>query len=164
MIPFFFSNPSVAVDDRRRIIYVAYARGGRDAKWDIVVAASRDAGLTWRRTKIGDDCAIHMVPNIAVDAQSGTVHLAWYDSDGGGRFAHATCPAGAASCTAWGAINSVPFAALSTVRHGSKWIGEYESLVIDDKRRVLHAVWTQPVAEGGKIISRIFHAAAKLRR
>jgi hypothetical protein len=164
MIPFFFSNPSIAVDDRRKIIYVAYARGGRDAKWDIVVAATRDAGKTWTRTKLGDDCAIHMVPNVALDPTSGTLHVAWYDSDGGGRFAHATCAVGAASCTSAGAINGVPFAALSTERHGSKWIGEYESLIVDDQRRVLHAVWTQPVDEAGKRVSRIFHASAKLRR
>lgn len=164
VIPFFFSNPSIAVDDQRRVIYVAYARGGRDAKWDIVVAATRDGGKTWTRTKIGDDCAIHMVPNLALDPTTGTLHVAWYDSDGGGRFAHATCPPGAATCTQWGAINSVPFAALSTVRHGSKWIGEYETLLIDNERRVLHAVWTQPVDEDGKIVARIFHATAKLRR
>ena len=164
MIPFFFSNPSLAIDDRRKLLYVAYARGGRDAKWDIVVAASKDAGKTWSRTTIGDDCAIHMVPNLALDPTTGTLHVAWYDSDGGGRFAHATCPAGAATCTQWGAINTLPFAALSTVRHGARWIGEYESLLLDDKRRLLHAVWTQPVAEDGKIVARIFHAVAKLRR
>ena len=61
-----------------------------------------------------------------------------------------------------GAINDVPFAALSTERHGAKWIGEYESLIVDDKRRILHAVWTEPVDEGGKAIARIFHATAKL--
>ena len=58
---------------------------------------------------------------------------------------------------------STKFAALSTERHGSKWIGEYETLVVDDKRRVLHALWTQPVLENGRPIARIFHAAAKLR-
>jgi hypothetical protein len=164
VIPFFFSNPSIAVDTRRRWLYVAYARGGRDATWDIVVAASKDAGKTWTRTTIGDRCAIHMVPNLALDSITGTLHVAWYDSDGGGRFAHATCPVGAATCTAWGAINSVPFAALSTVRHGAKWVGEYESLVVDEKRGVLHAVWAQPVDDGGKVVARIFHAQAKLRR
>jgi hypothetical protein len=61
-----------------------------------------------------------------------------------------------------GAINSLPFAALSTERHASKWIGEYESLLVDDRRHVLHAVWTQPVDDGGTIVSRIFHATAKL--
>jgi hypothetical protein len=162
MIPFFFSNPAIAVDDARHWIYVAYARGGRDAVWDIVIAASKDGGKTWKRTAIGDGCAIHMVPNIAIDPRTGTLHLAYYDSEGTPRFAHATCTPGAAKCTVKGAINSVPFAALSTERHGSKWLGEYESLVIDAKRRVLHAVWTQPVDESGKAIARIFHAAAKL--
>lgn len=164
VLPFFFVNPSVALDDRRKWIYVAYARGGRDAVWDIVIAASKDAGKTWTRTAIGDGCAIHMVPNLAVDPTTGTLHVAWYDSEGAiGRFAHATCPPGAARCTRQGAINSEPFAALSTERHGAKWIGEYASLVVDDKRRVLHAVWAQPVADGDRVVARIFHGRAKLR-
>jgi hypothetical protein len=162
MIPFFFGNPSIAVDDARGWIYIAYVRGGRDAVWDIVVAASRDKGKTWKRTAISDGCAIHMVPNLALDTRTGTLHLAYYDSEGAPRFAHATCTPGAKKCTVKGAINSLPFAALSTERHASKWIGEYESLVIDDKRRLLHAVWAQPVEEGGKIVARIFHAQAKL--
>jgi hypothetical protein len=162
MLPFFFSNPSIAVDSARGWIYVAYVRGGRDAVWDLVIAASKDKGKTWKRTVISDGCAIHMVPNLAVDSRTGTLHLAYYDSEGAPRFAHATCTPGATKCTDKGAINSLPFAALSTERHASKWIGEYESLLVDDKRHVLHAVWTQPVDEGGKIVSRIFHAQAKL--
>jgi photosystem II stability/assembly factor-like uncharacterized protein len=161
VIPFFFSNPSIAVDDRRHWIYFAYARGGRDAKWDIVLAATKDNGKTWTHQTIGDGCAIHMVPNLAIDAATGTLHVAYYDS-APSRFAHTTCAPGLAKCTPQGAINSLPFAALSTVRHGSKWIGEYESLVVDDKRHVLHALWSQPVAEGDKIVSRVFHASAKL--
>jgi hypothetical protein len=163
-VPFFFSNPSVAVDGARRWIYVAYARGGGDGVWDVVIAASHDDGKTWSRTAIGDGCAIHMVPNTALDPATGTLHVAWYDSEGAapGRFAHATCNVGATACTRRGAINDVPFAALSTERHGAKWIGEYETLLVDAKRRVLHAVWSQPVAEDGHAVARIFHAAAKL--
>lgn len=163
-LPFFFSNPAIAVDDKRGWIYVAYTRGGHDGLWDIVVAASRD-GQTWTRTRIGDDpaCATHMVPNVALDPTTGTLHVAWYDSRGEhGRFAHATCPAGAATCTQTGAINDVPFGALTTVRHASTWIGEYEGLLVDDRRRVLHAVWTEPVTEGGAVVSRIFHATTRL--
>ena len=92
----------------------------------------------------------------------GNLHVAYYDSEGAPRFAHATCTPGAAKCTVKGAINSVPFAALSTERHGSKWIGEYESLLIDARHRILHAVWAQPVDEHGAIVARIFHARAKL--
>lgn len=164
-LPFFFSNPSIAVDDRRGWLYVVYTRGGRDAKWDLVVAASKDGGKTWKRTRIGDDppCAIHMVPNVALDPVTGRLHIAWYDSRGdNGRFAHADCTIGAATCTQRGRINDVPFAGLSTVRHGARWIGEYQSLVVDAKRRVLHAAWSQPVAEGDKVITRVFHAKAKL--
>jgi len=164
MIPFFFSNPSIAIDSRRGWLYVAYARGGRDAVWDVVLAATRDGGKTWLRKPLGDGCALHMVPNLAVDPSTGILHVAYYDSAGGGRYTHAACAVGLAKCTVGGAINDKPFGAVSTERHGSKWIGEYESLVVDDKRHVLHAVWTQPVAEaGGKVIARIFSATAKLR-
>jgi len=165
-LPFFFSNPSIAFDDRRGWLYVAYARGGRDAKWDLVIAASKDRGKKWKRTRIGDDpaCSIHMVPNLALDPTTGSLHVAWYDHRGERpRFAHAVCTPGATKCAHQGRIDDQPFAALSTVRHAAKWIGEYQKLVVDDKRRSLHAVWTQTVDEGGKVISRVFHAKAKLR-
>jgi len=162
-LPFFFANPSIALDDARKWIYLVYTRGTRDAKWDLVVAASKDQGKTWKRTRIGDDpaCAIHMVPNLALDPKTGLLHVAWYDSRGP-RYAHAVCTPGAATCKQVGRINDVPFAALSTVRHGAKWVGEYEALVVDNARRILHATWSQPVDENGKTVTRVFHARAKL--
>lgn len=169
MLPFFFSNPSIAIDHARKLIYIGYVRGGRDAKWDVVLAISRDGGSTWTRTKVaGDGCAIHMVPHLALDPRTGALHLAYYDSigdsvGGAGRFAHASCAPGGTKCTRHGAINSEPFAALSTVRHSPKWIGEYQSLVFDAKRRVLHAVWSQVIDEAGTKVSRIFHSSAKLK-
>ena len=165
-LPFFFSNPSIALDDRRGWLYIAYARGGRDAKWDLVIGASKDRGKTWKRIRLGDDppCSIHMVPNLALDPTTGSLHVAWYDHRGERpRFAHAVCTPGATKCAQQGRIDDQPFAALSTVRHAARWIGEYQSLVVDDKRRTLHAVWTQTVDEAGKVISRVFHAKAKLR-
>ena len=165
MLPFYFANPAIAVDSRRKWIYIAYVRGGRDAIWDIMLAASKDGGATWTRTRIGDDpaCAIHMVPNLALDPTTGTLHLAWYDSRGDKpRFAHASCTVGLAKCTQLGRINDVAFSTLTTVRNNATWVGDYETLLVDDKRRVLHAVWTQPVDDAGKIVSRVFHASAKL--
>ncbi len=166
-LPYFFANPSIAVDTRRRWLYIAYVRGGRDARWDLVLAASRNGGQTWSRTRIGDDpaCAIHMVPNLALDPTTGRLHLAWYDSRGpDARFAHAICGPGATRCTQLGRINDLPFAALSTTRDGARSIGDHQALFVDDKRRTLHAVWTQPIAAlGGTITSRIFHARATLR-
>ena len=38
------------------------------------------------------------------------------------------------------------------------------SLVVDDKRRVLHAIWAQPIDDNGKPTARIFHAQAKLNK
>jgi hypothetical protein len=153
------------VDTTRKLVYVVYVRGGRDAKWEVVLATSRDAGTTWSRQKLaGDGCAIHMVPSVAVDPANGTVHVAYYDSIGvPGRFVHASCGPGGIKCKRAGAINSVPFAALSMVQHSPRAIGEYASLVIDAKRRVLHAVWAQVVDEAGSKVSRVFHSSAKLK-
>ena len=164
-VPFWFANPSIVVDDKRGWLYAAYVRGGRDATWEVVVAAAKTKGKTWRwnRTRIGDDpaCAIHMVPNLALDPTTGTLHVAWYDSRGP-RYAHARCPPGAARCAQVGRVNNLAFATLSTGRYQASWIGDYESLVVDDVRRALHAVWTQPIDENGAIVSRIFHARARL--
>lgn len=164
MLPFYFATPSIATDSKRRWIYVAYVRGGRDAVWELVVLGSKDNGVNWKRVRIGDtpSCAIHMIPTLAIDPTTGAVHVAWYDSRGTGRFAHASCSSGLGKCTQLGAISDAPFAALSTARHTPAWIGERAVLAIDDKRRTLHAVWTQPIVDGDKTVSRIFHAAAKL--
>lgn len=54
----------------------------------------------------------------------------------------------------------MPFAGFSTVP--GKWIGDYATLLVDAKRRLLHAAWTQPVEEAGKIITHVFHAQSKL--
>jgi hypothetical protein len=158
LLPTFFAAPSIAVDERRRWLYVAYVRGGRDGIWDVVLAATHDNGKTWSRARISDGCAIHMVPALAVDPLTGTVHLAYFDTAGTpGRFAHAACTPGATSCAARGAIGD-PFP-LSTGRLDAAWIGDRESLVVDEPHRTLHALWSQPVAG----IARIFHASAKLK-
>ncbi|MGE0395361.1 MAG: sialidase family protein [Kofleriaceae bacterium] len=159
VLPVYFARPQIAVDTRRRMIYALYVRGGRDGVWDLVLLSSRDAGATWKRTRIGDDpaCAIHMVPQLALDPSRGTLHVAWYDNRGGGRFAHASCTptgAGGVRCTQLGAINATPFA-LTTERLTPASIAERATLIVDDKRRTLHAVWMQG--------ERVLHATAKLR-
>jgi hypothetical protein len=165
LLPTYLANPSLAVDARRKWLYVAYVRGGRDATWDLVIAATKDAGKTWTRRTIGDGCAIHAIPNLALDPTTGTLHLAYYDNAGAvGRFVHATCTIGATKCTAWGAINTQPFAALPLGPRSALRLGDRESLFVDAKHRVLHALWTQPVVENGAAVSRIFHAVAKLGR
>ena len=162
-LPTYFANPSIAVDTRRKWLYIVYVRGGRDAQWDIVIAATHDAGKTWVRRAIGNSCSIHLVPNIALDPVTGTLHLAYYDNVGVvGRFVHATCTIGATGCTPWGSINTQPFAALPLGRHTALFLGDRESLIIDPKLRLLHAMWTQPVAENDATVSRVFHAVAKL--
>src|SRR5204863_490175 len=76
-IPFFFVNPTIAVDDARGWIYVAYAAGTPDGQWDIQLAATHDDGKTWKRTRLDDDatCANHMVPNLALDPGDGTQNV-----------------------------------------------------------------------------------------
>ena len=156
-LPFYFANPQVALDDRRKWTYVAYTRGHREGRWDIALAATRDLGKTWVRARIGDDpaCAIHAVPNLAVDPVTGALHVTWYDSRGM-RYAHASCGAGLAGCRQHGRINDKPLATFSLLP--GKSIAEHDALVVDGARRTLHAVWMQPTAAG----IRVFHARAKL--
>ncbi|HEX5063161.1 MAG TPA: sialidase family protein, partial [Kofleriaceae bacterium] len=165
-LPYFFATPVLAVDTQRKWLYVAYARGSRDAAWDLVIAASKDSGATWKRSTLaGDGCALHMVPTLALDAATGTLHIAYYDSEGApGRFAHATCGPGVTKCKLLGAISSVTAPVLSLARSTTKSVGDYESLLVDNKRKILHAVWAQSVDEAGKPVTRIFHAAAKLKK
>ncbi len=159
MLPYFAASPGVAVDTKRGFIYAAYVRGGRDAVWDLVLLSSKDKGKTWKRSVIGDGCSIHMVPSLALDPTTGTLHVAWYEPRG---FVHATCKPGLASCAQQGTINDAPFAALSLERDAPRSVGESAALVIDTKRHILHAVWAQPVDEQGKVVARIFHAQATL--
>lgn len=164
LLPRQLASPAIAVDARRGWLYIAYVRGGRDARWDLMLAASRDGGATWRRTRIGDDpaCALHATPALAVDPASGTLHVAWLDTRGGGRFAHATCGAGATRCRERGRISDAPFAARSTGAGTPRSLGEHARLVIDPARRALHAVWTQPVATPAGPAARVFAARARL--
>jgi hypothetical protein len=53
-------------------------------------------------------------------------------------------------------------AAYELVRHSSKWLGGYEALLVDPKRRVLHSVWTHTVQEGEHAIARLRHATRPL--
>lgn len=161
MLPYFGASPSVAADTRRGYVYAAYVRGGRDAVWDVVLLASKDKGKTWKRSTIGDGCSIHLVPTLALDPTTGVLHVAWYEPRG---FVHAACKPGLAGCTALGAINDVPFAGLSLERDAPRSVGDSATLIVDDRRRALHAVWTQAVDEQGKVVARIFHAQAKLPR
>lgn len=163
-IPSWFAGPAIVVDDVRGWVYFAYARGGRDAAWDISLAATRDGGKTFVRASLGDGCALHMVPTLALDAATGMLHVGYYDTSGApGRFAHASCGPGLAKCAPRGAIESDAFAALSLVRHAANAVGDGASLTFDDRRRILHAVWAEPIADAqGRVASRIAHAAATL--
>ncbi len=157
LLPYYFATPAIALDDRRRILYFAYVRGGRDATWDIVIAATRDAGKTWKRAILGDHCAWHAVPTLAVDPATGVLHVAYYDSAGDGGFTHAICTIGAAKCAVLGALDDAP-APVSTVRHAANALGDRAVLAIDDRARVLHAVWTR----AGSAASRIVQVVVKL--
>ncbi|MCA9668038.1 MAG: exo-alpha-sialidase [Myxococcales bacterium] len=171
-VPFFFSNPQVVVARDGKTIHVVYPTGLGDGRWDIALTTSRDGGKTFPaklRVKVNDDasCANHRVPQAVVDRR-GRIHIAWYeDRDGKGNVAYARCRDGsrgrAVRCGKSERINDAPFAAYSLVRHSPRWIGEYFGLVLDEKRRRIHAVWTQPVLDRGVASARIFHAMAPLR-
>lgn len=163
-IPFYFVNPTIAVDDRSGWVYVAYAAGTPDGRWDIQLAATGDGGKAWKRTKVNDDatCASHMVPNLALDPTDGTLHLTFLENRGGrGHLAYATCKPAGGPCAA--AVRASPdMAAYELARHSSKWLGEYGALVVDPKRRLLHAVWTHTVQESPHAIARLRYATRPL--
>jgi hypothetical protein len=145
-LPTYFAAPAIAVDDDRHAVWIAYVRGGRDADWELVIAMTRDGGKTWTRSHIGDGCAVHAVPAIAVDAKTGALHVIYYDSDAiPGRIAHAVCSS-AGACTVLGAIPAPRFAAFGLGRGGARSLGEHTALVFD--RGKLNAYWTQPLVDG----------------
>lgn len=157
-IPYYFGTPRVEVDSTRKWIYIAYTRGGRDGNWDLALVAIKDLNKPWIRTRIGDDAtckATYLAPQLALDPTTGALHLAWYDSRGP-RYAHGVCTEGLRFCRQLGRIDD-GFTGLSLARHGTA-ASESTSLLVDNQRRLLHAVWSQPVGAE----SRIFHAKAKL--
>jgi hypothetical protein len=164
-VPFYFSNPRIAVDDARGLLYVVYPMGSSDGRWEILLATSSDAGKSWSRIKVNDDapCANHMTPHLALDPASGTVHVTWLENrSGSGALAYAACEPGGQKCGANESVSAAPFLSYSFERHLPAWLSEYGSLVLDPKQRWLHAVWTQPVEEHGEPVSRIFWARMKL--
>lgn len=164
-VPFFFSNPQVAADEARGLLYVAYPAGTPDGRWDIFLATSKDEGKTWTRVKVNDDapCASHMVPNLALDPLTGDVHLVWLENRSGkGGLAYAVCASGGTSCGPNEAVNGAPFASYGMKRHDREWLGEYNALLLDPERRELHAVWGQTVDDGGGPTARLFYAKAAL--
>lgn len=130
-----------------------------------MLATSRDGGKSFTRIQVNDDvsCANHMIPAAALDPRTGTLHVIWAENRGGsGRIAYAACAPGGEKCSANESVSEGAFASYSFARHHTDWIGEYPALKIDVERRLLHAVWAQPVDEDGEAISRLFHARAKL--
>ena len=78
-------------------------------------------------------------------------------------FVHAACAPGGARCSERGALPAPPFAAFDTGRLDARWVGDQTALVVDDKRRTLHAAWAQPITTAdGHVVARAFRATAKL--
>jgi hypothetical protein len=168
VVPFFYSNPQIIADVPRKMLYSIYPAGGPDGKWDIMIASSADGGATWKRASVNDDgpCASQMVPTSALDSTTGKIHITWFENRSGqGMLAYATCQQGekGIKCSANEMVSDTPFAAYSFARHSTKWLGEYNSVLIDEKRKIMHAVWTQTVDEGGTPVGRIFTSSAKLK-
>ena len=164
-IPFFFSNPQIAADEPRGLLYAVYPTGRRDGRWDITLATSRNGGHDWKRIRVNDDapCANHMTPLAALDPKTGTLHVVWLENrTGKGAVAYAACDSGGERCSPNEAVSDAPFASYSFARHQSDWLGEYGALLVDAERRHLHLLWTQPVDEDGDAVSRIFYARADL--
>jgi hypothetical protein len=164
-IPTVYANAAIAVDEARNLLYVAYPSGTPDGRWDIHLATSKDGGATWARIKVNDDapCANHASASTAVDPKTGRVHIMWIENRSGvGGVAYASCDSGGARCSANEAVSDAPFASYVLTAHSPKWMGDYNTLLVDEARRTLHAVWTQTVNESGTAVGRIFYARAAL--
>jgi hypothetical protein len=162
-VPYWFSSPRVVIDVPRKMLYAVYVHGGPDGKWDIMLASSKDGGVTFSTRKVNDDpsCASHMLPAAALDPSTGRVHIAWVENRGGaGGVGYASCTSEGRSCGANEAINDTPFAAFGYGRDSAQTVGDHISLSYDAKHKLLHAVWAQPAGGG----SRLYHAAARLGR
>lgn len=164
-VPLYFGIPQVAVDAERGFLYSVYPSGGIGEGWSIILATSRDGGATWTRTRVNDDerCAAHVSPAAALDPTTGALHVVWPENrTGKGGLAYAACEAGGGRCGPNEAVSDAPYASFRLGRHGEDWLGDYQWLLVDAERRQLHAVWTQPVDEGGEALSHLFHARGTL--
>ncbi len=94
---------------------------------------------------------------------SGELHVIWTENRSGkGGLAYATCASGGATCSPGEAVNDQPFAAYSLARLMPRWLGEYNTILIDEERKRLHVVYTATVNEGSGAVSRIFAATRRL--
>src|SRR5262249_22751188 len=141
------------------LLYVVYPVGTPDGKWDIILATSKDGGQTWSRATVNDDgapCANHMAPTAVLDS-SGKIHITWFDNRSGkGSLAYASCASGGTKCTPNEAVSDAPFTSYGFGRNSTSWLGDYNTLMYDAKKKLLRAVWTQTVDENGVATSRIF--------
>lgn len=166
-VPGRFSNPQLVGNPANGSVHVVYPSGASDGAWDIRLATSTDGGGTWNRIKVNDDdhCANHMLPAMVLEPSEGTLHVAWLENrNGQGQVAYTTCAKDGKSCAANERISDKPFADYSLVRHSPKWVGDYFSLVMDEQRKAVHAIWAQPVSENGQVRARVFHAKAAIAK
>jgi hypothetical protein len=91
--------------------------------------------------------------------------VTWFDNRSGkGTLAYTSCTAnnqGVVKCAPNEVVSEEPFASYSFGRHSTKWLGDYNALVIDAKKKVLRAIWTQTVDENGVPTSRVFTSTTK---
>ena len=158
-VPFFFVNPSLVTDATGQRIHVAYAAGDPDGAWNLMLASSVDRGATWtRRLLAGTEpaCSNHAVPELAM-RKSGKLLATWFEYQGGAGYrAFTTCERDGSGCRPPAPLGP-PMATYELVRHSPRWLGEYGALVIDERRRRLHAVWTQVLGESPRGVARIVH-------
>ena len=162
-IPFYFVSPSVVVDGKRRVVYVAYVAGPPDGAWSVQLAISKDAGTTWTRRPLAPGACHQSVPELAI-AADGSVHATWYQTiHGSAHRVYTRCKAGGGACAPAGVLGR-GMTTYELVRHSPRWVGEYTGLVVDDRHKAVHAVWTQVMGEdfGGRGAARIVHARGAL--
>jgi hypothetical protein len=165
-IPVYFASPTILADLKKMVLYAVYPAGSPDGKWNIVLAYSEDGGKTWKTVQVNDDepCGSHMAPAAVIDPDSGKIYVTWFDNrTGAGSLAYAICPSKGGKCAPAEAVNDKPFAYYGFVRHSSRSLGDYNTAVLDAKKKTLHIFWSQPVDESGQPTTRVFHASTKIK-
>jgi hypothetical protein len=125
-------------------IHVVYVSGRPWGAWDVLLASSRDGGVTWRHRRVNDDpetCATHTLPTLAADPARGLVHVLWLENRfGDGAAVYAACPDDPAlPCRPNEQVSDAPFT-FNTSRDIRRWHGDYLGLAVDRGR--VFAVWS----------------------